>query len=1641
MSIYGEIMDTTKICCNFPPDPIQEIHRDYYLDTIDNLFSRFPIVIVEGPDGIGKTTLLAQYAKRYFDSSISIFITPATRSSYDIETITVDLLSQVWWILFQKELDVNEIENLEIHSQWGLKRIILQKKAKSTRKIYYFIIDGIGDIPESNLSFIEQIFDLFPIGFTNEFKFLISGNSEKIPTQILNQIPNKDFQLSGFSIDETYKNLSDLGFSKEEIFNIHKAFKYPGQLASIRRSIQSGQSKTELMDNLPQELTNLLELEWNKIDLKDNLVSEILSLISYSPFELTLEEIGNIVEKENGIVENVLKIIPFISINDCQKVSFVSEEQLKHSQKKLLEKKEEIENKLIEFLKKSRDPIASVYLPSVLEKSNKFNELLAYLTPEVFISNLKVNQSLIPLRETALIGVNAAKLSEKNDYLVGLGLQSSIIEELFTSDIWESEINALISLNEIPSALALIERAATKEDRLFLLSVLANAKEKNDFDIQGLDERIENAYKQINHNKLGDKAISIAANLLNFLPELAFDLVEKNANIEDEENSLDWAFTRLSLKALNENNGSDNTIDVVEKLNNRIKDPKAQRFLTNRSNLFKNYSSTRIISEVKKFDRVSEQLYFLRSWITKNRETEDIAEIVEYGLKLIISTTDYAPSARDFRELSTPLLYIKDLEKRKELISIIDGQKSTIERLGPIEDYVRILLLLGAAEKDIDSDKFKNRLTQTYNYIKLLEDQSTKSSCLARFLSMLVELDPEKQLDVTDNLHSIARNDFEGTVNDLLNKTAEQYIETKGIIRALAKNLKEDALKIANKLNGEDRRDQANYDLAIANLDLPDEKLDLSFIKKCMLNIKTKTVMDDLLLQILTRIILSTDINKLNSQIILSYVDCIKNILDLADKCNSLCLGILILEKLESSDFANYRKKLKELLISSWKDIDVGWVKVDIGFKIVEALSDDQQFAHDFFIIVENYRDSLFLDSQATSFTYLACSKLVIRAYSGLLTKNIDNEFDLKQILSIIENVPSISERIGLYTDLALKLRIGKRNDLFSEIVRDYIKTNLAKIPEHDNLAYQLALLASAPALYIFHPISALELIRKLDFIKHRDEAYSLICTYIFTKRFRDPIYDPLSKNTEKLAFEEILDICTILKEIDNDAVIFHYISKISDSIFTHRNDFTKNQKAEIARILIAIIEDKFPNEKYIKHDGYKLVSLASVYKFIDAKPSEWNELIEQTKPINISDQVLILCQIAECLPNRQRELRIKLLEEAELKLKEIPSIFDQINRYEILSQSVISDRQLSQKFLKAGMEIIVKHDDLDLINAQRRYIDIAYKIDPDFAASLASMADDDPARPRTRLNLQKRISQIKLKNQMSEVETINNPQEIINFRDYSSAAWMLLGSLNANRIAPLRFESIKEYAIIGATQSLSESYPIFSWLIQNTVNKYQDTPQANVFLRPLFDATLSGCNLIIAIAEKSTTQLKNAKTSIKKQTNSSILVVDKSPDEAKKILIEWINNNLGDEFFIADAYFGVEELWILQIIKGVNSDCKVIILTSKEHNNKLSNPENDYHDYWRLNISDQEPPLTEIVFADMGFKGQSPIHDRWWISGNNGLRLGTSMNGYGGRRISDISILNLDEVKERTEIIKRFAITKDRYYKDEKVKYSSFTM
>ena len=98
--------------------------------------------------------------------------------------------------------------------------------------------------------------------------------------------------------------------------------------------------------------------------------------------------------------------------------------------------------------------------------------------------------------------------------------------------------------------------------------------------------------------------------------------------------------------------------------------------------------------------------------------------------------------------------------------------------------------------------------------------------------------------------------------------------------------------------------------------------------------------------------------------------------------------------------------------------------------------------------------------------------------------------------------------------------------------------------------------------------------------------------------------------------------------------------------------------------------------------------------------------------------------------------------------------------------------------------------------------------------------------------------------------------------------------------------------------------------------------------------------------------------------------------------------------------------------------DLKVHIITSKkrqetDRKNRALELNVAYSEYWRQNFSDQNPPDTEIVIV--GDASQDlPVHDRWMLSGNGGIRLGTSFNQIGYGKDSEISTLTPVEYEER---------------------------
>jgi hypothetical protein len=73
----GSVVDCTVLSSTFPSPIAPEISRDAILNLIDEFFaSNIQLVTLEGKPDVGKTRILAQFAKRHPSNAMSVFIKP-----------------------------------------------------------------------------------------------------------------------------------------------------------------------------------------------------------------------------------------------------------------------------------------------------------------------------------------------------------------------------------------------------------------------------------------------------------------------------------------------------------------------------------------------------------------------------------------------------------------------------------------------------------------------------------------------------------------------------------------------------------------------------------------------------------------------------------------------------------------------------------------------------------------------------------------------------------------------------------------------------------------------------------------------------------------------------------------------------------------------------------------------------------------------------------------------------------------------------------------------------------------------------------------------------------------------------------------------------------------------------------------------------------------------------------------------------------------------------------------------------------------------------------------------------------------------------------------------------------------------------
>jgi hypothetical protein len=589
----------------------------------------------------------------------------------------------------------------------------------------------------------------------------------------------------------------------------------------------------------------------------------------------------------------------------------------------------------------------------------------------------------------------------------------------------------------------------------------------------------------------------------------------------------------------------------------------------------------------------------------------------------------------------------------------------------------------------------------------------------------------------------------------------------------------------------------------------------------------------------------------------------------------------------------------------------------------------------------------------------------------------------------------------------------------------------------------QFVLVDAAPCLYCAHPISAIRELVKLE-RRQRDKAFENISWYYFLK---EPFDEPNSVGFRELDRSDVDNILECLKNIETDHIFAGVVLRLCRAVNSGEGKlaFSRAERADIARQLSELAASKLPAPFGIQHNGYVVLVGGCILTLQQAGEEGWRKAVRDAEAIpNVADNVFLLSQIAECMPSRFGELRVECVEKARKLAGAIPAPLDRMEHLHTLAEVARNvSATLAKQCLQDAFEISLGVE-RDVADRQRAMIDLADRISEDFAKSLISQVEDDPAilkRRKEPVIRRSRINNIvrRFPADVSIGELDSLPNEAV-----AELCWTMLSGLNARTFAYCRVDSAEPLIARASGMSLTEAYPVLAWAIQNSVVCHSNTPFGTTHLAQLFESCAAACELGIRLVSRAIGYQRLSTVPLVASADPAVEEIGAGErDRAVQLIREWLAESRPARLIISDPYFGPADLEILKLIIETQPSCTVEVLAGekKQRDLGLVPPyDEQYREHWK-GISQQDPPDTQVVIAGLAGGWEAPVHERYIIAESGGLELGISFSGLGRGRISKITRLSSVAASAQAEVLERFLTGRVREQDGRRIRYMTFVL
>lgn len=914
-----------------------------------------------------------------------------------------------------------------------------------------------------------------------------------------------------------------------------------------------------------------------------------------------------------------------------------------------------------------------------------------------------------------------------------------------------------------------------------------------------------------------------------------------------------------------------------------------------------------------------------------------------------------------------------------------------------------------------------------------------KTVCLGSIVGSLDKVDPNGAFAYTATVRAAAEDEFRTSFITLLNSTADHDSVPKRIIEATARSRPDLALEVIAKLNYQSRRDEMLLYMVSCILDGPSQSTRYDVLCDLLGRWSDLRMEEDALDDIMAAVARSED-----EEFLAKQWHHIQVLLDRGLKAEDphlqsriLSCGLKIFHEARRVD-SQLRELMLQRLVTAWTRIGDPGTKLRTAYVLAKRLSEyERETALEYLRRADSERSYY---SALGEPTYISSLRLVIRAYSGLLPQERQRETDLDRITSLIDHVPAPLMRVRLWTDLALRVFRYERDDIGRKLVQSKLKPTLDFLKDGCTHEWKEAVEFAAPALYRLSAVYAIEYLAGLPF-ESSDLAFENILRFLVT---RMPPGEPV-KWTETdgfhLGYDTCVEILKLAERIEADHVVYKYASVVADSAVWKRNRFapSQEQRNALSHQILELSQKKFPNPRCIAHEGFAIIAEGQATRLLRERHANWQPLIQRARALdNVSDRAFVLMMLGEMLHAGHIQQRGQLYEEARVAIDQIPAAIDRVERLTLLAD-VLRDQDPSRAkgVLKIAAEALKGQQNDGREELCRSVVDSAYQIDPDFAASLTSLLDNDSGRRVAQRRIEYQKLRTKWRDDKSEAD-LHEHEDIDALED---VARDLLESLNGERVAARSIESCISLLKRLQGASLHRCFWTFSWTLQNLIQKRSYSEEARSLLREVFEAVLSASEIGRVLITRAAGQSVAAGRT-PERNSSSVLIKAGERSKAIDYIGHWLTTVASDFVYICDPYFGAGELEALRLILETNPTLKVKVITSrrKQENdgaNNLGSLEQAYERQWR-HLCEQSPPECEII-AIGNASGDLPIHDRWWLSRAGGMRTGTSFNQLGRAKDSEVSVLSGEEFAERLQEIEAYIRRERREHMGQRLSYQAF--